>query len=165
MGVGKVKGASLSATMNFFRAGIDVCLTQPGHIGFVRVLEQYLRLLPPSNIKIISDYFHEKLENNDEFQNILNENDANGDKEVESFLDFNSLLSGKIRTKKSLDDTENSSQGSPESVRENKGKQGKNGKNVKNRKMFSFIFSHTFWGSLRRILSIIQRFFCSNFTT
>ena len=139
MGVGKLKGTALSATINFFKAGIDVCLTQPGYAGFVRVLDQYLRLLSQGNVKSVSDYFQLKSESIDELKNVLEENDANGDKELEALLDFrNHLLGGKGRIKRignrkdnDDSDSENSSQNSPSTSTRNLNQQKVGGKNTK----------------------------------
>ena len=113
MGVGKAKGTALSATVNFFRAGIDVCLSQASHMGFVSVLEQYLRLLPPANIKVVGDYFEAKVESSVEMSSTLEDNDAHGDRELQSLIDFRSLLNGKAKKRREgVLDNDTSSQGS-----------------------------------------------------
>ena len=95
MGVGKAKGTALSATVNFFKAGIDVCLSQASHMGFVCVLEQYLRLLPPVNVKVVGDYFEMKVDASADMSSALEDNDAHGDRELQALIDFRSLLNGK----------------------------------------------------------------------
>ena len=113
MGVGKAKGTALSATVNFFRAGIDVCLSQASHMGFVCVLEQYLRLLPPANVKIVGDYFEAKVESSVDMSSALEDNDAHGDRELQSLIDFRSLLNGKGKKRReSVLENDASSQGS-----------------------------------------------------
>jgi hypothetical protein len=128
MGVGKLKGDALHATVNFFRAGIDVCFAQPLHTGFTKIIEQYLRLLPPPNVKIIAEYFECKVEKAEDLAELFEDSDAKGDKELESLLDFRSLLSGRMRVKRketSYIEDDNSSQGSPSQALVYKSKVGR----------------------------------------
>lgn len=113
MGVGKAKGTALSATVNFFKAGIDVCLSQASHMGFVCVLEQYLRLLPPLNVKVVGDYFEIKVDASADMSSALDDNDAHGDRELQALMDFRSLLNGKGKKRRESGlESDVSSQGS-----------------------------------------------------
>ena len=108
MGVGKAKDDALSATLNFFRAGIDLALSQPFHCGFFYALECYVRLLPATNVKNILEYMDEKLAargDNDELAQAVYENDARGDKDALALLSFHAMLTsgrGGGKRKKSL---------------------------------------------------------------
>ena len=108
MGVGKAKDDALSATLNFFRAGIDLALSQPFHCGFFYALECYVRLLPATNLKNILEYLDEKLAargDNDELAQAVYDNDARGDKDAQALLSFHAMLSsgrGAGKRKKSL---------------------------------------------------------------
>ena len=115
MGVGKAKGVALLATVNFFKAGIDVCLAQSGYMGFVRLLELYLRLLPPVNMEVVREYFESKVESTEDIAAALEGDDANGDRELEALIDFRDQLAGKARRRRESGggDSEVSSQGSP----------------------------------------------------
>ena len=113
MGVGKAKGTALSATVNFFKAGIDVCLSQASHMGFVCVIEQYLRLLPPVNVKVVGDYFEMKVDASADMSSALEDNDAHGDRELQALIDFRSLLNGKGKKRRESGlESDVSSQGS-----------------------------------------------------
>jgi hypothetical protein len=113
MGVGKAKGTALSATVNFFKAGIDVCLSQASHMGFVCVLEQYLRLLPPVNVKVVGDYFEMKVDASADMSSALQDSDAHGDRELQALIDFRSLLNGKGKKRRESGlESDVSSQGS-----------------------------------------------------
>jgi hypothetical protein len=120
MGVGKAKGVALNALVNFFKAGIDVCVNQLGFAGFARVLEQYLRLLPPSNVRALGEYLESKETALSDISTALESNDAVGDSEIESLLDFRAQLTGRARIRRresgtgtGAGDGDASSQGSP----------------------------------------------------
>jgi hypothetical protein len=95
--VGKAKGKVENACINFFKAGIDVCLTQDNHLGFSRILEVYLRVITTGTLNTLEEYFEFKLESVESLAAALEVGDSHGDRELESLMYFRSQLSGKAK--------------------------------------------------------------------
>jgi len=102
LGVGHVKEPTLlEALLRFFELAIDLSFSEEENVGFVSVLEPYIRLVPSEKCSLIKKYLEGKINDKPDISHQLSSNQRVGlPLDMQCLLSFRDKISGSVGSNK-----------------------------------------------------------------